>query len=92
MGGFDTTDETGKEVFGGEFSPCWQVKFAGDDIISKLFGHLDYRSNREETLEMFSGEKLVLWTLSFDGCDQFARTVGQFPMLQHGHEISDLAK
>ena len=22
MVGFDTTDETGKEVFGGEFSPC----------------------------------------------------------------------
>ena len=70
----------------------WQVKFVGDDMISRLLGHLGYRSNREETLEMSSGEKTVLWTLSFDGCDQFAETVGQFPLLQHGHEISDLAR
>ena len=55
----------------------WQVKFVGDDIISRLLGHLDYRSDREETLEMSSGEKLMLWTRSCDGCEQFAGTVGQ---------------
>ena len=75
-----------------DYQHSWQVKFVGDDIISRLLGHLDYRSNREEILEMSSGEKLVLWTLSFGGCDQFAGTVEQFPLLQHSHEISDLAR